>query len=105
MTWGKDGNDEKVRAAAMEEGVAIPATVTERPMLGLWDELYWECFMELTGTRPFGYSVGYIPWTAIDAWARRHRIVDPFQFSTLCRMVTALDIEYVTQSQANKERG
>jgi len=95
LTWGKDKTDEKILAAAREAGVPPPVTVTERPTVDLWNELYWDCFMDLTGTRPVGGSLGFIPWTAIDAWATRYKIIEAFEFQVLCRMVTALDLEYL----------
>jgi len=58
--------------------------------------------MDLCGCRAMGYSVGYIPWTAINDWATRYGVVDAEEFSILHRMVQALDTLWVEHFRTSK---
>lgn len=40
-------------------------------------------------------SVGPIPWSAIDAYARRYRIDDEDQFGFLVQMIRAMDAVFL----------
>lgn len=57
---------------------------------------YWHAFNDLSGTRAIGIGLGPIPWTAIDAWARRHRVTDSDDFDLLAAVIAALDAEHLT---------
>ena len=57
-------------------------------------ELYWDAFWELSADRPqSGFGVHAIPFTAIDAYARRYAIAD---FATLVALVRVCDTEFVS---------
>ena len=54
---------------------------------------YLEAFWELNTDRPVGATVGAIPFTAIDCYARRHGYADPDEFGLFLRLVRAMDGE------------
>jgi hypothetical protein len=58
--------------------------------------LFWDAFNDLAGTRPIvPGGVGWIPWSAIDAWALRYDITDLDDFEDLKDHVMALDVVWV----------
>lgn len=58
--------------------------------------------MDLCSSRPMGYSMGYIPWTAINEWAIRHVIDDRDQFEMLRYVVKEMDQFWVSHFQAGQ---
>ena len=54
----------------------------------------WVAFWELSTCRAYGMAVGPIPWTAIDAYARRHDIAGE-DYDDLVYFVRAMDGEYL----------
>jgi hypothetical protein len=60
-------------------------------------------FQDCHTDRPIGFAMGPIPFTAIDAWARRHGWGDPEEFALLNRMVRAMDLEWLAMQQPNPE--
>lgn len=57
-----------------------------------------DAFNILHGDRQIGAmgGEGPIPFMAIDAYARRHLIEDPDDFERFCRLIRAMDNEYLT---------
>ena len=55
---------------------------------------YFNAFAELHGCRSAGLSEGAIPWTALDAYARRHGIAG-LEFEDFSYLVRALDDEWL----------
>jgi hypothetical protein len=51
----------------------------------------WQAFAELRTDRPVGFNVGAIPWSSIDAYARRHAI-EGDDFHRFVSLIRALDI-------------
>jgi hypothetical protein len=51
----------------------------------------WQAFAELRTDRPVGFDVGAIPWSSIDAYARRHAI-EADEFPRLVSLIRALDL-------------
>lgn len=61
-----------------------------------------KAFWELNTDRQFGMSVGPIPFSAIDAYARRHGVDDPDEFALWVRMIRLCDrvfIEHMTKDK------
>lgn len=85
-----------------------PATeaTDERPAYlpgpGLWPHLqiYQDAFDDLLSERRDG---GPIPWTAIDAYARRYGITEPEHFERLVVCVQALDREHLAYLRSKLE--
>lgn len=59
--------------------------------------------MDLCSSRPMGYSMGYIPWTAINQWAIRHMVTDTDQFEMLRYVVKEMDQFWVDHFQTRQE--
>jgi hypothetical protein len=75
-----------------EEGGEAPLALVEQPEIPERLALAWQAFLDLSGDRQLGFGViGEIPWTAIDAYARRHGIDDPDEFDALASHVKAMD--------------
>jgi hypothetical protein len=102
LTWGKDNTDDKIAAAAREEGYATPETIQDQPRVELYDQIYWDCFNDLCGTRPVGQTVGWIPWTAINDWAKRNGIDDPDEFEVLKKLVVQMDVAWIEHFTTNR---
>jgi hypothetical protein len=91
LVWAKDGKDEQLVKAAITNRLPIPKAIQEKPTVPQHDLLFWQCFMDLCGTREMGQSLGFIPWTAVHQWAMRHEILDPDDFEELRYVVGAMD--------------
>lgn len=65
-------------------------------LLGL--EGYYQAFLELHTCRAVGFGVGAIPWTAIDAYARRHGL-EGEEYEDFEDTVRALDNAYLAHQQ------
>lgn len=91
MTWAKDGRDEKLVKAAKANKLPIPKAIQNKPKVGTHDLLYYECFMDLCGTRQMANGLGFIPWTAINDWAVRQAVNDSDQFEVLRYVVGQMD--------------
>ena len=71
-------------------------------------EVYYEAFQELNTCRAQGLSAGPIPWTAVDAYARRHGYDEPEDFAYLLEMVRALDdalLKHLAEKRGNDNGG
>ena len=89
--WAKDGRDDKLVKAAERNKIPIPQAIQDKPTIPEWDLLYWDCFMDLCGTRQLVHGLGSIPWTAINEWAFRHAIVHEDEFEMLRYVVGKMD--------------
>lgn len=103
LTWGRESTDDRIAKAAKEEGYAIPKTVTQKPRVELYEKLYWDCFMDLCGTRTIGTVLGWIPWTAIDSWATRYGVTDADEFEILKKVVMQLDGVWMEHFKTKRE--
>lgn len=103
LTFGPQ--EDKIVAAAEETGVELPQTVDEKPEVRPDLELYWEAYMDLNGTRASGFGLGPIPWTSIDAFARRHKLEDPDEFQTLKEIVWKVDKAYLDWHVQQNKKG
>lgn len=60
-----------------------------------------DAFFELSTDRQLGFSEGPIPFTAIDAYARRAGVDGPDEFMQLRRLIRALDHAYLKRPRAS----
>lgn len=86
-----------------ESGVTLKALL-DRPQLE--PDLDWvlEAFWDLSGDRQVGFSLGPIPWTAIDAWCRRHRVAGT-AFDRFHWLLRQLDREFLLLNAPSKKTG
>ena len=101
LKWGE--NARKVYEAASDAGVDIPESVIppECP-----DHLvgYYDIFWKLSTCRNVGFSVGRIPWTAIDAFAVRYGYIeDDLLYEDLHYYIGAMDSAYTDIVNKNDE--
>lgn len=64
----------------------------------------WHAFAVLSTDRPSGWSLGPIPWSAIDRYARRHGIDGPDHFAWFETLIMAMDREFMAWHAARAER-
>lgn len=102
LTFGP--HEAQIAAAAEEMGQELPDTLADKPEVrpDLW--LYWEAYLDLTGTRAIGFGLGPIPWTAVDGFAGRHGLDDPDEFQTLKEIVWGVDRAYLKWHADNKDK-
>lgn len=86
------------------EAVAQQSAPPDEAALPPGAELYWDAFWHLTHDRAqSGFGVGAIPFSAIDAYARRIGVRDE-DFSDFANLVRAADDEFVAvMAQRMKE--
>jgi hypothetical protein len=78
----------------MRERLPFPERIANAPRLQIGLELYYEAFWELGSCRAFGMSLGPIPWTAIQDYARAFDL-DEKQREDLVYYVRVMDLEYL----------
>lgn len=76
--------------AALDAGHPIPEDAIP-PELPQECEFVYAAFHELKTDRSGGFSYGPIPWTAIDAYARRFGIDDLEEFEDFVFLIRAMD--------------
>jgi hypothetical protein len=97
----RQGADDFLADVAEEEADAVPfAAEIEVPPeaeLSSGAQFYLDAFHDLCGDRAFGAlgGEGPIPWSAIDAWARRNKVGDEDEFEFLRTMIREMDAEYL----------
>lgn len=67
-------------------------------------DLYWGAFAELSSVRATGFAQGAIPWTAMDAYARRYGILDADDFALFTFYLRAMDAEWLDHARAKQDR-
>ena len=87
----------------MSKGRDLPDWYLDCPVLLPGEEIYYEAFWILNTCRPSGFSIGYIPWTAI------RQYVDELQLDAevtrfITKVIMAFDVEYVKQENDKIER-
>lgn len=65
---------------------------------------FLSAFWELSTDRPSGFGPGPIPFTSIDAYARRHMIDDPDEFAFFTDLIREMDRAYLDKIRANAEK-
>jgi hypothetical protein len=83
-----------LEAIAEEEG-RVPAALEEQPDIPDHLQFVWEAFWRLSPDRQIGFSVGPIPFTAIDRYAVRFGPEDVDAFDRLFELIRAMDVEFV----------
>lgn len=73
----------------------IPDAIANAPEVETGLEFYLQAFLDLDSSRSLGLSMGPIPWTAINEWAKRHEVEDQEDFDDLVYMVSRLDAQWV----------
>lgn len=61
----------------------------------------WDAFSSLSSDRDLGMGLGPIPWSSIDRFAIRHRIIG-CDFDRLVSLVQAMDGAYLDYHKAKK---
>lgn len=82
-----------------KRGAAWAVKIMEaRPTLRSWLIPVWEAYQKLSTCRYPGFSgTSRIPWTAIDAYARR-RDIDGWRFDRLEHLIEVLDGVYLAST-------
>ena len=73
--------------------------LAERPSI-IGYEWYWEAFHELSTCRVNGFSVGRIPWTAVNDWAQTYGL-NPVERYIFHQVIAAMDT--IFQDHCNRE--
>lgn len=72
----------------------LPEPIENAPELYPWLHPYYKAFEELMSDRENGMGIGYIPWTAINEYAKRHPLLE-FDFDQTLYYIRVLDFAYV----------
>jgi len=66
-------------------------------------EFYYDAFEELSTCRPQSYSLGLIPWTAINDFAKRYNLErEEFdEFSQIIRGLDSFLVKYMRDKEGN----
>ena len=66
--------------------------------------MYFEAFWLLNSCRSIGFSIGFIPWTAIRLYVSEQNLDKDIQ-CLMIKIIMAFDLEYVKQENAKIEKG
>ena len=66
--------------------------------------MYFEAFWLLNSCRSVGFSIGFIPWTAIRLYASDQNLDIDIQ-NLMIKVIMAFDTEYVKSENAKIEKG
>ena len=89
--------------AAIRRRQPIPDVIANAPQLLPGLEGYFEAFTELSTCRQSGMSMGPIPWSAVNEYAKRYNYSGE-GFDYLVRMVRALDDTFLAYDRAETAR-
>lgn len=87
----------------MRNKLPIPLTIANPPEVLPGLEPYYQAFLELSTCRSVGFGVGPIPWTAIDAYARRSQLFDE-DFDYFHGLIKRLDSAYIKYSDEKADQ-
>jgi hypothetical protein len=79
-------------------------SLEEQPELLSSGEQYWEAFWALISTRPIGFGVGPIPFTAIVSYMNEIGLSDPDDREDMRKFVQFLDLRYLEYLQEKRDR-
>ena len=85
-------------------GYDIPETVADKPEVRTDLIFYWEAYLDLSQDRTIGFSLGPIPWRAINDWAIRYSITDPEEFQILKELIWKIDTAYLKYQEDNRKK-
>lgn len=86
-------------------GRKVPAGYLDKPDLPPWLQFYADSFWLLNNDRQIGMGIGPIPFTAIDAYARRYRIEDIDHFDRFLSLIKIQDSEYLRLTSPKGDNG
>lgn len=100
LDWGSRAD--WLAEAAAERGADLPAAVLDEPELAPGLGWYLDAFAELGSCRPMAMSaIGPIPWTALDAYGRRHGIAGE-AFEDFALLIGALDAAWLAHIEERR---
>ena len=94
--------------AAAENGTPLPRVFRDGPVLeDEYQATLYVAFWALSSCRALGMSIGPIPWSAIDAYARRHGFdEDPQSYDAFMFLIQDMDSVFMEHAAAqNKKAG
>lgn len=80
----------------------LPEKIANAPTIRQGLEPYYIAFWELSTCRPSGFSLGQIPWTAIESYAERQGWVGE-QYEDLVDFIRAMDNTFLTYQREKQE--
>jgi hypothetical protein len=83
---------------ARKQRAPIPKAILEAPVLMPGSSFYYNAFLTLSSCRSMGMMEGRIPWTAVDAYARRYDLDDD-DTDCLWTLVCSMDSVYLKHQQ------
>lgn len=89
--------------AAESRGIPLPEWAKNEPQLPDGDEFYLAAFSELSTCRPFGMTLGPIPWRDIVLYADYHEL-DSMNRQFFARAMRQLDTAYLTWQKGKKPK-
>lgn len=101
MTYGPHAN--WLIEVVLERGDPVPDDAIPPPLPP--DYLYvYGAFSDLSADRDIGFGCGPIPFTAIDAYARRYGIADPDDFEEFAGDIRLLDRLFLNATDKKSDK-
>lgn len=92
--------EKQIREVAAKRG--DPDPFSKRTALRTSLLFYWNAFWDLNSTRPIGFSIGAIPWTAADQYAKRYDLSSN-DFELFWAIINQLDFAYIQEVNSKME--
>lgn len=88
----------------MRSGQPLPDRIANAPELVFGLQLYLTAFFDLDAERESSMSIGRIPWSAIDRYARAYDF-DESQYEDLHYFVKQMDSKHIERIKAKEPKG
>jgi hypothetical protein len=93
LEWGEQL--EWLQALADDDPTFMPQALSDRPEVPAELAFYLGAFWALSGDRQSGWSIGPIPFAAVDAYARRYGVAGLDAFDRLNTLVGRMDVVFM----------
>jgi len=94
--------EQQIIEQAVRSGLPIPNRIENAPSIWPGLELYYLGFMELTSSRQVGFSVGPIPWLAIEQYCVMKGL-DEEQTEAMHHHIIQMDTVYLKHHAAKNK--
>ena len=88
----------------MRERLPLPSKIAKAPTLHIGLELYYDAFWELSTCRATGWSIGPIPWSAVNDYATTFGF-DSEQRDALHHHIRVMDNAYISHFTPKEGKG
>lgn len=94
--------EKNIALQAVRSGQPLPDRIANAPELKLGLQLYLTAFFDLDAERESSMSIGRIPWSAIDRYARAYDL-DSEQYEDMHFFIKQMDSEHIKRIKAKEK--